>query len=100
MPVGHTGAKAPSPWFTAQSPWPWFTGLTRKGSTGIGNPQAALSPGAERFGFNVDVSFNLSSNASGSTPTALPPTVDNVINLFAAQIASAPAFSRRASYDY
>lgn len=102
MPIGFTGVKAPDPWFAVLSPWPWFGRLTKGSTISVGNPQHVLTPGAATLGFNFDVGANLSTNAAGSSSATvpLPPTDNAVFNLSAAQIASAPAFSKRPAYEF
>lgn len=81
------------PWFATRFPWPWFHGGRRKDAIGSGTPQRALGPNAGLLGF--DPTCSGASNASGLSAGNYPPTVGAVINLAAAQIASAPAFAER-----
>lgn len=94
------GSEAPKPWFDNASPWPWFGKICRKSLIGIGNPQGTLTPLSARLGFAIDASIGQASNASGSVAGGgWAATQGAILNLSAAQIASAPAFGKRAQYD-
>lgn len=94
------GSAAPRPWFENASPWPWFGRPKHKDNIGVGNPQGALTPMSARLGFSIDVSAGLASNASGSVSGGGYASTENaILNLSSAQIASAPAFGKRAQYD-
>jgi hypothetical protein len=94
------GSASPRPWFENANPWPWFGRFRQKDNIGVGNPQNALTPLSARLGFSIDVLAGLASNASGSVAGGNYASTENaVLNLSSAQIASAPAFGKRAQYD-
>ena len=79
------------PWYAVRSPWTWFRGKQRD-LIGSGTPQQALTPASARLGFNP-ACYGASNSSGLSGSTLYPATVGAVLNMSAAQIASAPAFA-------
>jgi hypothetical protein len=98
MSVGHNGVKQPVPWFSANAPWPYW-GQGHSGKTiAAGSPQHVLTNNSSKYGFNANVSFDVSPMV-GNKGGPFPATLGAVLNLSAAQIASAPAFQKNNLYD-
>lgn len=79
-------------WFAPFNPWPWFHAFGHKDLAGSGTPQRAISPQGGRRGY--DPCCSGSSNSSGLRSGFYPSTQGAVLNLSAAQIASAGAFAK------
>jgi hypothetical protein len=86
---------AGSPWFVSGFPWPWFR-IGAKATISVGNPQHILPQASARFGFDIGTVGSVGgSNSSAAQSGDFPANVGSILNLSAAQIASAPAFTSR-----
>lgn len=102
MPHGFNGVKQPIPWFAPTSPSPYWGHVGSRRSIAIGFPQHVLTAKSAALGFNADVSLDASGNIGGGAQKLADnsgATLGAILNLSAAQIASAPAFKKNNLYD-